>query len=60
MVQVNLNQHNNIEMFSIESLSNTKNIKVMKIVKRLNDPAFFERISSYHEHYWDDHHSQTW
>lgn len=49
-----------IGVIPLKMLVSSNNLRVKKILKRLNDKSFLERIYSYSENYWDNHHSQTW
>ena len=49
-----------IEIIPAEEIASSDNTRVKKVLKKLEDESFLERIYSYRETYWDHDHSQTW
>ncbi|HOC52978.1 MAG TPA: hypothetical protein PLW61_01260 [Caldisericia bacterium] len=57
---VKKNKSERIKTIPLEVINSSNSVKVKRILKRLEDRSFLERLYSYSEKYWDDHHSQLW
>ena len=57
---VEMHRTKEIGVIPSEAIASSNNARVKKVLKRLEDKSFLERICSYIEIYWDHHHSQTW
>lgn len=57
---VEMHRTKEVGVIPLEAIASSSNARVKKVLKRLEDKSFLERICSYSEKYWDDHHSQTW
>ncbi len=42
-----------LETFSHDALTQSKNTKVRRVLERLDDKKFLDRVNSYSETYWD-------
>ena len=57
---VEMNKNFRIGTIPSEAMASTTNAKVKKVLERMEDKSFLDRICSYSETYWDHHHSQNW